>query len=33
MRLSREVLPAEGEAIYPRRFDLMIDDKVYIKEG
>ena len=29
MRLFREVLPAEGEAIYPRRFDLMIVDEAH----
>ncbi len=27
MRLFREVLPAEGEAIYPRRFDMMVVDE------
>ena len=27
MRLFREVLPAEGEHIYPRRFDLLIVDE------
>lgn len=29
MRLFREVLPAEGEAIYPRRFDLMVVDEAH----
>lgn len=29
MRLFREVLPAEGEAIYPRRFDLMTVDEAH----
>ena len=29
MRLFREVLPAEGEAIYPRRFDLLVVDEAH----
>ncbi len=29
LRLFREVLPAEGESIYPRRFDLMIVDEAH----
>ena len=29
MRLFREVLPAEGEAIYPRRFDLLAVDEAH----
>jgi SNF2 family DNA or RNA helicase len=29
LRLMREVLPAEGEAIYPRRFDLLIVDEAH----
>lgn len=29
MRLFREVLPAEGESVYPRRFDLMIVDEAH----
>lgn len=29
LRLMREVLPAEGESIYPRRFDLMIVDEAH----
>lgn len=29
MRLFREVLPAEGESIFPRRFDLMIVDEAH----
>jgi len=29
LRLMREVLPAEGESIYPRRFDLMILDEAH----
>lgn len=28
-RLFREVLPAEGESIYPRRFDLLIVDEAH----
>lgn len=29
MRLLREVLPAEGEPIYPRRFDMLIVDEAH----
>ncbi len=29
LRLMREVLPAEGESVYPRRFDLMIVDEAH----
>lgn len=29
LRLFREVLPAEGEAVYPRRFDLLIVDEAH----
>lgn len=29
MRLFREVLPAEGEEIYPRRFDLLVVDEAH----
>ncbi|MCM1983780.1 DISARM system SNF2-like helicase DrmD [Lyngbya confervoides] len=29
LRLFREVLPAEGESIYPRRFDLLIVDEAH----
>ncbi|MBD2261230.1 DISARM system SNF2-like helicase DrmD [Pseudanabaena sp. FACHB-2040] len=29
MRLMREVLPAEGEAVYPRKFDLLIVDEAH----
>lgn len=29
MRLFRETLPAEGEAIYPRRFDLLVVDEAH----
>jgi superfamily II DNA/RNA helicase len=29
LRLFREVLPAPGEAVYPRRFDLMILDEAH----
>lgn len=29
MRLFREVLPAEGQSIFPRRFDLMIVDEAH----
>lgn len=29
LRLFREVLPAEGESLYPRRFDLMIVDEAH----
>lgn len=29
MRLFREVLPAEGEATYPRRFDMMVLDEAH----
>jgi superfamily II DNA or RNA helicase len=29
LRLFREILPAEGEAIYPRRFDLLIVDEAH----
>lgn len=29
MRLFRELLPAEGEAVYPRRFDLLIVDEAH----
>ncbi|MCI0581091.1 MAG: DISARM system SNF2-like helicase DrmD [Chloroflexi bacterium] len=29
MRLFREVLPAEGEATYPRRFDLVVVDEAH----
>ncbi len=29
MRLFREVLPAEGEEIYPRRFDIMVVDEAH----
>ena len=29
LRLMREVLPGEGEAIYPRRFDLLIVDEAH----
>ena len=29
LRLFREVLPAEGERLYPRRFDLMIVDECH----
>lgn len=29
MRLFREVLPAEGESMYPRRFDLMVVDEAH----
>ncbi len=29
LRLFRELLPAEGEAIYPRRFDLMVVDEAH----
>lgn len=29
IRLFREVLPAEGESIYPRRFDLLIVDEAH----
>jgi hypothetical protein len=29
MRLFREVLPAEGEPAYPRRFDLLIVDEAH----
>jgi superfamily II DNA or RNA helicase len=29
IRLFREVLPAEGESIYPRKFDLMIVDEAH----
>lgn len=29
LRLMREVLPAEGEPIYPRRFDLLIVDEAH----
>ena len=29
LRLMREVLPAEGEAAYPRRFDLLIVDEAH----
>ena len=29
MRLFSEILPAEGEAIYPRRFDLLILDEAH----
>ncbi|KAM3095567.1 DISARM system SNF2-like helicase DrmD [Phormidesmis sp. 146-35] len=29
LRLLREVLPAEGESIYPRRFDLLIVDEAH----
>ena len=29
MRLMREALPAEGESVYPRRFDLMIVDEAH----
>jgi superfamily II DNA or RNA helicase len=29
LRLMREVLPAEGEAIYPRKFDLLIVDEAH----
>src|SRR5436190_3502084 len=29
LRLFREVLPAEGESIYPRRFDLLILDEAH----
>ncbi|MCC7360981.1 MAG: DEAD/DEAH box helicase [Anaerolineales bacterium] len=29
MRLMREVLPAKGEAAYPRRFDLLIVDEAH----
>jgi superfamily II DNA or RNA helicase len=29
LRLFRELLPAEGEAIYPRRFDLLIVDEAH----
>ncbi|HEX9414785.1 MAG TPA: DISARM system SNF2-like helicase DrmD, partial [Ktedonobacterales bacterium] len=29
MRLMSEVLPAEGESIYPRRFDLLIVDEAH----
>ncbi len=29
MRLFREVLPAEGESAYPRRFDLLIVDEAH----
>ncbi len=29
MRLMREALPAEGEAIYPRRFDILIVDEAH----
>jgi hypothetical protein len=28
-RLFREVLPAEGEAVYPRRFDLLVVDEAH----
>jgi len=30
MRLFRETLPSEGEALYPRRYDLLIVDEVYV---
>jgi len=29
LRLFREVLPAEGESLYPRRFDLLIVDEAH----
>ncbi|MCP4685856.1 MAG: DEAD/DEAH box helicase, partial [bacterium] len=29
MRLFREVLPAEGEAMYPRRFDMLVVDEAH----
>jgi ERCC4-related helicase len=29
LRLFRELLPAEGEAIYPRRFDLLVVDEAH----
>ena len=29
LRLFREILPAEGESLYPRRFDLMIVDEAH----
>lgn len=29
LRLMREALPAEGESLYPRRFDLMIVDEAH----
>jgi superfamily II DNA or RNA helicase len=29
LRLFREVLPAEGESVYPRRFDLLIVDEAH----
>lgn len=29
LRLFREILPAEGEAVYPRRFDLLIVDEAH----
>ncbi len=29
MRLFREALPAEGEAIYPRRFDMLLVDEAH----
>lgn len=29
LRLFREVLPAEGESMYPRRFDLLIADEAH----
>jgi superfamily II DNA or RNA helicase len=29
LRLFREVLPQEGESIYPRRFDLLILDEAH----
>lgn len=29
LRLMREVLPPEGESVYPRRFDLMIVDEAH----
>ena len=29
LRLLRELLPAEGEAIYPRRFDLLVVDEAH----